>query len=186
MHVIRFLVAASFLGPFVFCRPALADEDWKPILNATKLSCTKTKPCRITENKTQENFEMRFEILEEPALNLRKITKVIFRNTDKNTTQVIALKEVARVYYEEPFQFFAMDLRRKGFTDLALLSLNSPHNGPLYYYFIYDPATSHFVLNGPAIPKLKPPNSKQEFVSDVDSAVSYKLDAHQNLVLKTP
>ena len=187
MHVVRAILVTGFLSiPFLGLRAFGQSSDWTPLLNSKKLSCTKAKPCRITENKTHESFEMSFELREEPALNLRTITKIVFKNTKDNTTQAIELDQVGRVKSEEPFQFFSMDLRKKGLADLALLSANSPHHGPLYYYFMYDTATSKFVLNGPDIPELKPVNASHEFVSAVDSAIAYKIDDHQKLNLMDP
>ena len=166
---------------------AKATADWKPVLIEKKLTCSAANPCTFKQEKTGDTYEVVFDLTIEPEEKLRSITKITIKNVTKGGAQSFQPKEVARVFNDEPFEFYEIDLRNEGHVDFALLSQTSPHNGDLFYYFIFNPKTGKFEMTDSLVPKLEPStDAKGAYIGVENKAISYELSDSFKLKMRRP
>ena len=74
---------------------------------------------------------------------------------------------VNKIGQDEIFNLYQVHLRPTGDTDLNEHAYNSAHEGPSYYYFIYDRAHQNFVFSGDVFPKLIFDGKTKRYFSDL-------------------
>lgn len=158
--------------------------EFKPITNEKKVTCSKPNSICWFEQEGGEKFALWFETSVDHTANLRSLTKISIKRGKTGEVQTFALPGVSRVELNEPVRIYTTQLRKGGPSDLALFTNLSPHNGPLFYYFVFDEATKKFVMTKDEIPKLDFTKESNLFASDTRKEIKYELDASLNLKQK--
>lgn len=137
----------------VFSSTSNAELMAKEILLTSKDSraCTDKKPCVVTHEKSKLTHEIRFTIGEKNDLAYVDSVKIQGKNRSA-PTRTYPTPDCEGVFAEETFDFRAVDLNRDGYMDLRLKAFNSAEQGPVYYVWIFNPATKEFVLSSELYP----------------------------------
>lgn len=193
MHEVKLFARKGFAGAslmLIIASTAPAAEllaiksppEFKAITTEDRPACTKPNSICWFEEKAGEKYSLWFDSTVDQTNNYRSITGVHIKNGKTGEVQSFNTPGVSRVDLNEPVHIYKAQLRKDGPTDIALFTNLSPHNGPLFFYFIFDPATKKFVMTDEEIPKLDFTNQANLYASDTRSEIKYELDS--NLKLK--
>ena len=124
-----------------------------PITSEKHPSCNEKAPCLIKQPKAQANYRVIFQTAKDQDVML--IKQVSISDEKTKATDSFEMKGMSGIFPGETYQFESLDLNNDGYTDLALMAFSSARQGPIYYYFIYDPTKKKFIMSPEPYPELK-------------------------------
>lgn len=168
----KFAILVTALG--------LAFPEWLQLTDNQNKNCSAATPCHITQNKSKQRFDIVFDLSKDG--DKLSLTAVNIGLTGQPKQIYKDLLNFQRHYEDEKFGVFAVDLNSDGYLDLALEASRALRQGQFYFYFIFNPKTSSFVLTPAQIERLNV-KDKGELVSAGSNQV-YKVDSHFKLLKK--
>ena len=150
----KWLALVVFAFAF-FPQPSMAyPEEWAQLTGPVRASCTKSYPCYAKDKKTGALIKVTFVTI--PDGDLFVVDKIEINGDKPEKSTAYELDEMDGTSAGQEDQLYAADINGDGSTDLALYATITT-KGPLYYYFLQDPKTGKFSLDGEPRPE---PESK--------------------------
>lgn len=176
-------VLSWLVALFLTAAPALAEDRWASLTSRQNPKCSDQNPCRVSNDGL--TFSIEFSPIEFSfgRKTKQKLEEIRIKQISTNTAEVqsYALAEMNYLAPDNYYKLYKIRLRPNGKTDLALQAYSSAHEGPLYYYFLFDLKTKGFVISESPVPKLKYDAKSRRYISELGE-VPYTLD--QNLQFK--
>ena len=125
-------------------------EDWAPLTGPVRATCTKAYPCYAKDKKSGALIKITFVTI--PDGDLFVVDKIEINGDKPEKSTSFELDDMDGTSAGQEDQLYAADINGDGATDLALYATIT-NKGPLYYYFLQDPKTGKFALDGEPRPE---------------------------------
>ena len=149
----------------------LTKESWIDLTSVKNPRCdlNKGKVCTITNNGRKFKVLLKPEQFKDGSKTQLRLDSLQIQEVSSPSSEpeIYHLEQTGFLPTNEFFELYQVRMRPTGETDLALYAYSSAHEGPMYYYFLYDPRKKIFAMTDLPMPKLAYDEKSGLYLSEI-------------------